>query len=201
MYVTLSGNPFPSVLAAEAFAFSLFVWLASEFIGAWLIPAMRRRGTRVERRNVGSNTLVLFSWVVLFSVAVGFAGERVLMLPEWVSCAGSALMLVGVAIRQWSIAVLGRFFSGVIGVQSEQKVVEKGPYRLVRHPSYTGVLLIQLGICLALGSLASVPVAILLFALGYGYRIHVEEKVLVSELGSGYVDYMKRTKRVIPFLV
>ena len=45
------------------------------------------------------------------------------------------------------------------------------------------------------------PVAILLFALGYGYRIHVEEKVLVSELGSGYVDYMKRTKRVIPFLV
>jgi protein-S-isoprenylcysteine O-methyltransferase Ste14 len=110
-------------------------------------------------------------------------------------------MVAGTAFRQWAIAVLGRYFSGVIGVQNDQKVVEAGPYRLIRHPSYTGVLIFVVGMGLAVQSWAAILVEIAIFGVVYGYRMLVEEKVLINELGNSYVQYMKRTKRVIPNIV
>ncbi len=65
------------------------------------------------------------------------------------------LMIIGIFIRQWSINELGVFFSVDVGTQKGQKVVQKGPYKLVRHPSYTGLLLTLIGIGLALQSLGS----------------------------------------------
>jgi protein-S-isoprenylcysteine O-methyltransferase Ste14 len=110
-------------------------------------------------------------------------------------------MLAGTVFRQWAIAVLGRYFFGVIGVQKEQKVVETGPYRWIRHPSYTGVLIFLVGMGLAMQSWAAMLVNIVIFGVAYGFRIFVEEKVLIRELGNSYVEYMKRTKRVIPKIV
>jgi protein-S-isoprenylcysteine O-methyltransferase Ste14 len=110
-------------------------------------------------------------------------------------------MFGGIVFRQWAIAVLGRYFSGMIGVQKEQKVVDTGPYHLIRHPSYTGALIFYVGMGLAVQSWAAVLVAVIVFGAVYGYRIFVEEKVLINELGNNYVDYKKRTKRIIPFLV
>ena len=104
-------------------------------------------------------------------------------------------------MRQWAVAVLGRYFSNVIGIQENQKVVQSGPYRLVRHPSYTGILLIQIGIALALQSLVAIFAALAIFGLAYGHRMLNEEKFLIKELGSDYTQYMNRTKRIIPFLV
>jgi protein-S-isoprenylcysteine O-methyltransferase Ste14 len=123
------------------------------------------------------------------------------LLPDWIYYVGIAVMFAGIVFRQWAIAVLGRYFSTVLGVQEEHKVVDTGPYRLIRHPSYTGVLIFYAGIGLAVQSLASVMIAIAIFGIAYGYRIFVEEKVLINELGNSYVEYMKRTKRVIPYLV
>jgi len=96
------------------------------------------------------------------------------------------------------MAVLGSFFSGTVGVQEGQKVVETGPYRLVRHPPYTGGRLILMGLGSALQSWGAIPVLVLIFDLTCGYRIYVEERVLVSELGDDYVKYTQRTKRLIP---
>ena len=110
-------------------------------------------------------------------------------------------MILGIVIRQWSIAVLGRFFSGTVGTQKGQKVVKNGPYKLVRHPSYTGLLLTLLGIGLALQSWGSVIVMILGFVCTFGYRIRVEEKLLVSQLGDEYIQYMKKIKRLIPYIL
>lgn len=201
----LSGNPFSSANEAYVFVILILLWILSEAVGATIIPRMRRRGSKVARRNRGSNwlsfTLVYVDWVAVFMASVGFAGNGIALLPSWAYYIGIILMLGGIALRQWAIAVLGRYFSGVIGVQEEQKVVDTGPYHLVRHPSYTGAFLIQLGIGLALGSLGAVLVIAVIFGLTYGYRMFVEESVLISELGGRYTEYMKRTKRIIPFLV
>lgn len=197
----MSGDPFPSADAAYAFASAFLVFVLSEIVGARIIPDRRRQGSEVRRRNRGSNALVIVSWVALFGVSAGLAGNGVMLLPDWVSFIGAVLILLGVAVRQWAIAVLGRYFSVVIGVQEGQKVVEVGPYHLVRHPSYAGALLVLVGIALSFGSLGAVLAAILIFGLVYGHRMVVEERVLVSELGDSYVEYMKHTKRVIPFLV
>jgi protein-S-isoprenylcysteine O-methyltransferase Ste14 len=87
------------------------------------------------------------------------------------------------------------------GFQKEQKVVEAGPYRLIRNPSCTGVLIVYVGIGLAVQSLVAVLMYIAIFGIVYGHRFFVEEEVLINELGNSYVDYMKRTKRIIPYLV
>ncbi len=99
------------------------------------------------------------------------------------------------------MAILGKFFSAVVGIQKDQQVIEKGPYKYVRHPSYSGALIIFIGLGLALQSWAAVITLTLLFIIAYGYRIYVEEKALISELGEPYIEYKKRTKRLIPYMV
>ena len=197
----MTGNPFPSDYAAYAFVIAFAAWVVSELIGGVIMPSLRRRGARVRRRSRGTEVLVLVAWIGVIGVSAGLGENGVLLLPDWFTYVGDAVIISGVVLRQWAMAVLGRYFSGVIGVQQDQKVVESGPYRYVRHPSYSGVLLILVGIAAAMLSLVAVAAAILLFWLGYGYRMVVEERVLVSELGDSYVEYMNRTKRVVPFVV
>ena len=72
---------------------------------------------------------------------------------------------------------------------------------LVRHPSYTGVLITFIGLGLAVQSLGALLVLLLVFSVSFGYRMWVEERTLLSELGQDYASYMKRTKRLIPFIV
>lgn len=123
------------------------------------------------------------------------------MLPDWTFYLGIFLTFLGIMVRQVSIAILGRFFSTTVQIVEDHKVVEKGPYRLVRHPSYTGVLITFIGLGLAVQSLGALLALLVLFTVAFGYRIWVEERALLSGLGQDYASYMKRTKRLIPFLI
>ena len=145
--------------------------------------------------------LILFTVWISLTVALYFGYGGIGALPKWVFYPGIFLMLLGVVIRQWAIAVLGRFFSFHVRVVEDHRVVDKGPYRLVRHPSYTGVLITFIGLSLAVQSLGALLVLQAVFIVSYGYRMKVEEKTLLTELGYNYVNYMKRTKRIIPYLV
>jgi protein-S-isoprenylcysteine O-methyltransferase Ste14 len=198
----MTGNPFPSDSATYAFAIAFAVWAVSEMLGGTVLPVFRRGGARVRRRSGGGSVvLILVAWVCVLGISAELAEDGILLLPDWFTYVGDAIIIAGVALRQWAIVVLGRYFSGVLGVQPGQKVVEAGPYHYIRHPSYAGVLLVFVGIAGSMLSVIAVAAAILLFGLAYGYRMRVEEKVMVSELGDSYRDYMKRTKRVIPFLI
>ena len=110
-------------------------------------------------------------------------------------------MFLGVLVRQYAIAILGRFFSLTVQISEDHKVVEKGPYRLIRHPSYTGILITFMGLGLAVQSWGAVLVLLLFFGISFGYRMRVEERTLLSGLGRDYASYMNRTKRLIPFLI
>ena len=110
-------------------------------------------------------------------------------------------MFLGVLVRQYAIAILGRFFSLTVQIAEDHMVVEKGPYRLIRHPSYTGILITFIGLGLAVQSWGAVLVLLLFFGISFGYRMRVEERTLLSGLGRDYASYMKRTKRLIPFLI
>ena len=153
------------------------------------------------KRDRGSGALIIFTVFVsiILALSLGYAGVG--PLPDWVFYPGIFLMLVGVLVRQWAIAVLGRFFSLTVRVAEDHRVVVKGPYRLVRHPSYTGVLITFIGLALAVQSSGALLVLLAVFSVSYGYRMRVEERVLQSELGPDYAEYMKRTRRLIPFLV
>jgi protein-S-isoprenylcysteine O-methyltransferase Ste14 len=190
-----------SEMAAALFISVYFLMILTEIIGGLIVPHARRHGTEIKKKERGSGKLTSASVAVSFLVAYFFALSGITLMPSWFFYLGIVIIILGIIVRQWSIAVLGRFFSPTIGVQEGQRVVETGPYRLVRHPSYTGVLLILVGVGLAFQSLAAILVILLMFSVAYGHRINEEEEVLVSELGEEYVKYMKRTKRLIPYIL
>ena len=192
---------FASGLGLVLFDTAYFVWIVSELFGAVLVPRLRGRGATRVRRDRGSGALIILTVFISIGLALSFGYAGVVVLPGWVFYPGIFLMLFGVLVRQWAIAVLGRFFSLTVRVATDHRVVTRGPYRLVRHPSYTGVLITFIGLGLAVQSLGGLLVLLGVFSLSYGYRIRVEEKTLLSELGQDYASYMKRTKRLIPFLI
>lgn len=113
---------------------------------------------------------------------------------------GLLLMLAGQLLRWWSMATLGRFFTINVAIRSGHRLVESGPYRYVRHPSYSAILLFHLGAGLCLGNALSLAALLVPVALALGYRIQVEEEVLHAALGAAYLEYMTRTKRLVPGL-
>ena len=193
---------FASGLGLVLFDTAYFVWIVSELFGAVLVPRLRRRGgaTRVKADR-GSGALIIFTVLVSIIIALSLGYAGVGPLPDYVFYPGIVLMLTGVLVRQWAIAVLGRFFSLTVRVAEDHLVVMKGPYRLVRHPSYTGVLITFIGLALAVQSWGALLVLLTVFGVSYGYRMRVEERVLQSELGPDYAEYMKRTKQLIPYLI
>src|SRR3989449_3151119 len=192
---------FASGLGLVLFDTSYFVWIASELFGAVLVPRLRRRGATRVKRDRGSGALIIFTVFISIILAFSFGYAGIGMLPDWAFYLGFFLMFLGILVRQWAIAVLGRFFSLTVRIAEDHRVVEKRPYRLVRHPSYTGGFFTFIGLRLAVQSLGALLVLLGVFSISHGYRMRVEEKALLSELGEDYANYMKRTKRIIPYLI
>jgi protein-S-isoprenylcysteine O-methyltransferase Ste14 len=183
------------------FVSTVGLWVFSEFVGGGIIPRLQRRGKEVTIKDNGSNLVLRVSLYVSIIIAFFLAVNNTAMLPHWFFYPGIGLIVLGIIVRQWAIFTLGRFFTLTIGVQKNQKVVDYGPYRFIRHPSYLGLLITLLGIGVAPQSWEGVLAIVVISGLAIGYRIHIEEKVMVLELGDDYVQYMKRTKRLIPYIV
>jgi protein-S-isoprenylcysteine O-methyltransferase Ste14 len=186
-----------------AFAVALLLWVIPERIGAfWLRSGRDPSAHRQDRGSmyvlIGTLVVGLFAGFVL---ALKWQDAAIPWLRPEVTIAGIALILIGVALRWWAIFTLGRYFTLDVAVRSTQTVVQSGPYRFVRHPSYTGILLILLGIALALANWVSLVVILVGGVCGLLYRVRVEERALTEALGQPYVDYMRHAKRFIPFIM
>jgi protein-S-isoprenylcysteine O-methyltransferase Ste14 len=95
---------------------------------------------------------------------------------------------------------LGRHFRREVTIEPGQRLVRRGPYRLLRHPAYTGILLFCAGLGLAFGSWVSAAVALLVVFAGMLPRIRVEERALAQAFGADYEDYASSTARVLPYV-
>ena len=110
---------------------------------------------------------------------------------------GAGVLWTGMGLRLWAVVTLGPFFQPTVTLQRDHRLVTAGPYRRLRHPSYTGGLLILLGMGLCLGDVAAVLVLTVLPLLGYLPRIRVEERALAEGFGAEYVAWAKRTDRLV----
>jgi protein-S-isoprenylcysteine O-methyltransferase Ste14 len=113
---------------------------------------------------------------------------------------GLILMWSGIGLRFWSFQTLGQYFTFTVQTSEDQPVVSAGPYRVIRHPGYSGILLSIVGLGLIFGNWASVIILTVAFATGLIYRIKVEEVALSRDLGGRYQAYAKKRKRLIPFI-
>ena len=113
---------------------------------------------------------------------------------------GLALLVGGIAFRLWAIRVLGRFFTSVVQVKDDHRVVSSGPYALVRHPSYLGAYAAVVGSALVLEAYVGAVAAAVLMLAAYRYRIAAEERTLEDALGDAYRQYSQRTRRLVPYV-
>ena len=110
---------------------------------------------------------------------------------------GSALTITGLIIRVTSILQLKKQFTYTVTKIKNHELIETGLYKIIRHPGYLGQLIIFLGISTCLSNWLSILLMIIPVLLGYLNRINVEEKFMAEQLGQKYIDYRKRTKRLI----
>ncbi len=187
--------------AAIVFLTACLVWLAPEMI------TTRRRMARVARRSAaprdrGSMAVLIglqsAGLVLNFALAWLLPAAAIRWQPEIVLGAGIACMLLGVVLRWTAIRRLGRYFTRDVAVSSDQAIVQSGPYRMIRHPAYSGTFLTMLGLALATSNWAGGLCLMTGVFIGHGYRVSVEERALVEEIGQPYVEYMRRTKRFVP---
>ncbi|WP_372787037.1 isoprenylcysteine carboxylmethyltransferase family protein [Phenylobacterium sp.] len=122
------------------------------------------------------------------------------LLGDWALWIGAAVALAGIFLRVWSVATLGRYFTYVVKVTGDQPVIETGPYRLLRHPSYAGALLTAIGIGLSLRYALAPVILGVVQLVAYSIRMEVEERALAEGIGEPYRAYMQRTKRIVPFV-
>jgi protein-S-isoprenylcysteine O-methyltransferase len=176
------------------------IYLISEFLLTATCRSRSKTGTKQERSTLGMIWLV-----IAVSIAAGvFVAKNfpAAALPHGPVLASASVMLfvAGLILRGWAIITLGRFFTVDVTIEKDHELVERGPFRAVRHPSYSGVLLAFVGFALSLGNWAALPVILLPIGAAFLHRMNVEEDALSRALGAHYVEYAKRTKRVVPFI-
>jgi len=115
-------------------------------------------------------------------------------------CAGSAIMLAGMAVRWAAILTLKRYFTVNVTIRDGHEIVQKGLYKYTRHPSYLGAIISAFGLGISFGNWLSFIVIFFPYTLTLLARIRAEEVVLLGHFGGKYEEYMKRTKMLIPFI-
>jgi len=173
--------------------------------GVWLLGEVALLVTRRatvglvpgDRGFVGSVLLVFMLTNLVAILALRFCPWATFATGPS-ACVGIGLMVLGLALRWWSVIHLGRFFTVNVAVSTDQRVIDSGPYRWIRHPSYAGMLLLLVGIGVCFGNVVSMAVILVPLVALLLKRIRVEEAALASTLGDTYRDYRSHTKRLIP---
>lgn len=180
----------------------IILWVLSEILLSIFMRA--RSGQDGDQVKAHSSFYVLYGSIFLgVALAILFRNKG----PLWahidfnftlLNALALVFLLGGMAWRAWAIITLGRFFTTNVAIRAGHKVIRQGPYRWMRHPSYTGGLIAFFGLGLAFANWLSLAVLMILIVIAYLYRMNVEEKVLIAALGDEYLEYSRQTKRLIP---
>jgi protein-S-isoprenylcysteine O-methyltransferase Ste14 len=178
-------------------------WLV--FVAVWLLAAVSTKRT-VYRESRAQR---LRYWVLLVIAYILLVHGRQLPYPldfriiphaAPIAWAGAILCMAGLAVALWARAVLGRNWSGVVTLKEEHELVERGPYRVVRHPIYTGILTMFFATALVQGHVAGLAGVLLMFA-SFWIKLGREEKLMLQQFSERYAAYQRRAKRLIPFVL
>jgi protein-S-isoprenylcysteine O-methyltransferase Ste14 len=172
----------------------------------WLVAALARKRS-VQRQSSASSFVqsvpVIAAFFLLFAHHMWPHWLRRRFFPEsdmpllW---AGLALTAAGIGFAIWARLWIGRNWSSAVTIKEQHELIQNGPYRFVRHPIYSGLLLAFLGTAIVHGEvrgLVGFPLAV----LGWGFKLRMEETFMVQQFGNAYLDYKQRVKALVPFVV
>jgi protein-S-isoprenylcysteine O-methyltransferase Ste14 len=154
-----------------------------------------RKSTRV----IGGSLLISLLGVLLAPVLNLLRRGRA-TLPPAIGWAGVGFMVGGIGLRAWANTTLGAFYTRTLRVTADQQLIEHGPYRLLRHPGYSGSLLLWIGAGVATGNRLITAMITLVTGGAYVYRVQSEEAMLAQTFGAAYQSYRQRTWKIIPLI-
>src|SRR6266480_1187007 len=196
-------RPLPFVWPYALVFWGVNIWA---FIPEMKIVQLGLEGAKREGSQDSGSVRVLLSgmWIAM-ALAYPLAFVRPFAFPPRVQlpmfAVGISLILLGSLLRRYCWRTLGEYFTGEVRARPDQPVISSGPYRLVRHPSYTAGMMMFIGIGLALGSWVSALLLTISSITTYTYRVSIEERALLETIGEPYGVYMKDRKRFIPYIV
>ena len=196
-------KPLPFVWPYALVFWIIYAWA---FWPEWKIVMDARKGAKApDSKDSGSIAVIIgATWIALFMAflvsfvpALSFPAAARLRLFVF----GLIMIVLGSMLRRYCFRTLGEYFTGDVKARVDQPVITTGPYRFVRHPSYTAGMMMFIGIGLALGGWLGLILLVIAVGVGYGNRVRVEERALLATIGEPYRAYMSGRKRFIPFIV
>jgi len=154
--------------------------------------------TSKDRHSLGLIWVVNLAAIWLGIIAMYHLRACDLPYRSQIAAGCFVLVILGLAFRWYAIICLGRFFTTNVAIARDHRVVDTGPYRFIRHPSYTGALLAAFAFSLSFGNWGVLLIIFLPILAATLWRIHIEEAALLEALGEDYRRYMQRTRRLVP---
>jgi protein-S-isoprenylcysteine O-methyltransferase Ste14 len=196
-------RPLPFVWPYALIFWAVYFW---SFLPEWKIVQGGIEGVKsTDSKDSGSLRVLLGGMWIALLVAFALAFVRAWSFPPGAQlplfAVGVLMILLGSLLRRYCFRTLGQYFTGDVRARSDQPVIRAGPYRLVRHPSYTAGMMMFIGIGLALGNWFSFTLLTIATIATYVYRVVIEERALLDAIGEPYRSYMKETKRFVPYIV
>ena len=195
---------YTNLTAAILFIVACLIWNAPEVIGTfWQTARVSRRDAAVRDRG-SMGILIGLQWIGLalnFALGALEPGAAIPWQRPTLFLLGVGTILLGIAVRWYAIGTLREYFTRDVAVSAHQRVVCHGPYRYVRHPAYSGTLLTMAGVGLAMTNWLSMSALLLCVIPGHLYPVSVEEQALVQTIGQPYREYMRHTRRFIPWVL
>lgn len=173
------------------------IYVVSEMALSYL----KRSGSKSKRRDSGSLAVL---WVTITAAMTGGVLVAYLLpafhypLPHWLAQILGTLFAGGLVLRWWAILSLGKFFTVDVAIADDHELIIRGPYHMMRHPSYSGMLLAFLALAATFQNWLSIVTILLPISLALAYRIYIEEIALEHTFGEAYHAYARSTKRLIP---
>jgi protein-S-isoprenylcysteine O-methyltransferase Ste14 len=173
------------------------IWYFIETRQALLQRPEARSADRMSTRVVRASAVIAAAIAIAAQRTVPSARMPFGSLALWI---GLAFLACGTGLRLWSFRSLGRYFTFTVQTSQDQPVISAGPYRVIRHPGYTGSLLAVMGVGFLLRNWLSLVILSGVIFCGLVYRIRVEERALSRDLGGRYQVYAEGRKRLVPFI-
>ncbi len=175
------------------------------FLIVWGVAAIgAKRNERVQHSasQLIHGCLIIGGFALLFwtRLSVGPLAWRFVPDSPAIVVLGLALTTAGIAIAIWARFFLGRNWSGIVTIKKDHSLVRRGPYALVRHPIYAGLVLAMFGTALAIGELRCL-LGIALALTHWWFKTRIEEQFLLEQFGAEYAQYRREVKALIPFVL
>jgi protein-S-isoprenylcysteine O-methyltransferase Ste14 len=177
-----------------------YLWMA--FFVVWMIWAFKTKATQT-RESLGARFSHVVATVAAFyamfsgDVPLGWMHIRIIPREPWIEAAGIALTVAGMAFAIWARAYLGGNWSSSVTVKVEHQLIRTGPYRWVRHPIYSGIILAMIGTALNRRTVRGF-VAVLLLWVGFTIKSRIEERFMAATFGPEYEEYKVSTGAMVP---